>query len=200
MKKFLPAFALIAALATPSVASAANEYTISYSTNPTKSGTSKQPAAVSGKFGFSVRDTEGGRPFALDALRVTFTGVRINTRQFATCTAAKIEAAQSDAGCPAALARRHRLRQQPRRQHQRPPRRVHQVRPDGHDVQLRQRQGRAVRQGQPERRAPVPDRGRHGDPGLHRAHRRPATACRSRSRRTSSSRSPPCATRSSRRS
>jgi hypothetical protein len=42
MKKFLPAFALIAALATPSVASAANEYTISYSTNPTKSGTSKQ--------------------------------------------------------------------------------------------------------------------------------------------------------------
>jgi hypothetical protein len=101
MKKFLPALALIVALAAPGVASAANEYTISYSTNPTKSGTSKKPAPISGKFGFKVRDTEGGRPFALDSLRVTFTGVRINTRQFATCTAAKIEAAQSDAGCPA---------------------------------------------------------------------------------------------------
>ncbi len=102
MKKFLPAAVLVAALAVPSVASAANEYTISYSTNPTKSGTSKKPRAVSGKFGFSVRDTEGGRPFALDSLRVTFAGVRINTRQFATCTAAKMEAAQSDAGCPSA--------------------------------------------------------------------------------------------------
>jgi hypothetical protein len=102
MKKFLPALVLIAALATPSVASAANEYTITFSTNPTKSGTKKKPRAVSGKFGFSVRDTEGGRPFALESLRVDFTGLRINTRQFKTCTAASIEQAQSDAGCPAA--------------------------------------------------------------------------------------------------
>ena len=101
MKKFLPAFVLIAALATPSVATAANEYTITFSTNPTKSGSKKKPAPVSGKFGFSVRDTEGGRPFALESLRVDFAGVRINTRQFKKCTAASIEQAQSDAGCPA---------------------------------------------------------------------------------------------------
>jgi len=99
MKKFLPAVVLAAALATPGVASAANEYTISYSTSPTDSGTKKKPRAVGGTFGFSVRDTEGGRPFALEALKVTFRGVRINTRQFATCTASSMEQAQSDAGC-----------------------------------------------------------------------------------------------------
>jgi hypothetical protein len=100
MKKILPAALLAAALMTPSAAQAANEYTITYSTNPSKSGTSKKPAPISGRFGFSVRDTEGGRPFALDALRVTFNGVRINTRQFATCSAARMEAAQSDSICP----------------------------------------------------------------------------------------------------
>lgn len=99
MRKFLLPVALIGALAAPSTAMAANEYTITASFSPTKSGTSKRPAIVSGAFGFSVRDTAGGRPAALDKLTVDFTGLRMNTRQFAGCSAASITRASSDRGC-----------------------------------------------------------------------------------------------------
>jgi hypothetical protein len=103
MKKVhLLALTLVSVLVMSGVAIAANEYTITSTTNPTKSGTSSRPAPISGTFGFTVRDTNGGRPAALDALTVRFTGLRINTRQFRTCSASRMEQAQSDRGCPSA--------------------------------------------------------------------------------------------------
>jgi hypothetical protein len=101
-KLTVAALTAIGALTFSTAAQAANEYTTTFTTNPTKSGTSKRPAPVSGTFGFSVRDTEGKRPLALDAIRVTFTGMRINTRQFRGCTAARITQDQSDRRCPSA--------------------------------------------------------------------------------------------------
>jgi hypothetical protein len=101
MKKLLSlqALAIACVLAFATSAYAANEYTITFSTNPTKSGTTKKPAPISGKFGFNVRDTQGRRPAALDRLTVSFTGIRMNTRQFTGCSASRIEAAQSDRVC-----------------------------------------------------------------------------------------------------
>lgn len=100
-KKFTVAALAIAVLvAFAAIAQAANEYTISASTNPTKSGTKKRPKPISGTFGFSVRDTENLRPLALDKLTVAFTGMRLNTRNFRTCSAASIEGAgNNDQNC-----------------------------------------------------------------------------------------------------
>ena len=103
-KLILPVLAATFCLALPAVAQAANHYDITANFTPGKSGTKSRPAPVSGNFGFKVTDTEGKRPFALDSLKVDFTGMRINTGQFKTCTPAAIEQAQSDRVCnPAAL-------------------------------------------------------------------------------------------------
>lgn len=96
------ALALTLAFAIAAIAQAANTYDISTSFSPTKTGTSARPAAVGGAFGFKVTETTGQRPAALDSLRITFNGVRLNTRFFRGCSAAAMEQAQSDAGCPAA--------------------------------------------------------------------------------------------------
>ena len=94
--------ALTLAVAIAAIAQAANTYDITSSFSPTNAGSSSKPVAVGGKFGFKVTETTGQRPAALDSLRITFTGMRLNTRFFRGCTAASMEQAQSDAGCPAA--------------------------------------------------------------------------------------------------
>lgn len=101
MKKVLLPLTAALALSLSGTAMAANEYTITSSANPSNAGTKKKPTPISGRFAFQVRDTEGKRPLALDALAVEFRGVRINTSPFARCTATQIEQASSDAGCPA---------------------------------------------------------------------------------------------------
>lgn len=101
-KTLLPVAVLTAALAVPTAAQAANSYTITASLSPSKSGTTKRPVPVGGTFGFKVVDTEGKRPYALDALKLSFTGLRMNTRQFKTCSATSMERASSDKGCPKA--------------------------------------------------------------------------------------------------
>jgi len=101
LKKFLLPLAGALVLALPSSAMAANEYTISLSTNPSTAGTKSDPVPFSGRLGFQVRDTENKRPLALDAIRIQLRGIRINTRNFtARCTATQIEQASSDSGCP----------------------------------------------------------------------------------------------------
>jgi len=99
-KVLLPLTAALA-LSLAGIAIAANEYTITNSTNPSNAGTKSKPTPISGKFAFQVKDTEGKRPLALDAIRIKFGNTRINTRQFAKCTASQIEQASSDSGCPA---------------------------------------------------------------------------------------------------
>ena len=101
MKKFLLPLTAALALSISGTAMAANEYTINFSTKPTNAGTSKKPIPFGGKLGFTVRDTEGKRPLALDALSIDLRGVRLNGRAFpARCTASQIEQASSDKGCP----------------------------------------------------------------------------------------------------
>ena len=98
-KLFLPAVAAALCLALPASAMAANAYTITSSFSPGKSGKASKPTPVSGAFGFSVADPEGKRPYALDAIKVDFSGIRMNTADFATCSATAIEQAQSDKVC-----------------------------------------------------------------------------------------------------
>ena len=81
-------------------AHAANEYDVRASTSPTKSGTTKKPAPVGVNLGFTIRDTEGGRPLSLERFTALFEGVAINTNAFAKCSATSIEQAKSDRGCP----------------------------------------------------------------------------------------------------
>ena len=101
MKKVLLPLTAALALSISGTALAANEYTISFSTNPTNAGTTSKPVPFGGKLAFSVRDTENKRPLALDALTIDLAGVRTNGRAFTKrCTATQIEQASTDTGCP----------------------------------------------------------------------------------------------------
>lgn len=99
-KSLVATLALAVMLVFAVAAYAANQYTITSSVSPTKSGTKKRPVPISTVFAFQVTDTEGNRPFALDALRISFPGIRFNTNLFPGCTAASITQRQSDSRCP----------------------------------------------------------------------------------------------------
>ncbi|UGS37726.1 hypothetical protein [Capillimicrobium parvum] len=90
--------ALVAVLGTAAVAVAqSGSYGVTASTSPAKPGSLKKPLAISVKFG--VQWNGGGRAFSTEGFKVAFAGVRTNGKRFKTCTAAKINAAQSDRGC-----------------------------------------------------------------------------------------------------
>jgi hypothetical protein len=99
-KSLVATLALALTLVFAVTAVAVNEYTVNSSVSPRKSGTKARPVPVSTTFGFQVRDTEGLRPLALDALRISFAGIRFNTNVFPGCSASRITQAQSDSGCP----------------------------------------------------------------------------------------------------
>jgi hypothetical protein len=91
---------VVAALMLVAPALAANEYNVTASFSPTKSGTVKKPAPVGITFGYVVKDTEGGRPFSLENFTALFEGVAVNTNTFPKCSASAITQAQTDSGCP----------------------------------------------------------------------------------------------------
>jgi hypothetical protein len=93
------ATALVAMFATAAVALAqSNGYDVTASTSPAKAGSKKKPVAVKMRFGIDASGLTG-RPVTSEGFEVGFGGIRTNGRSFKTCSAAKINAAQSDKGC-----------------------------------------------------------------------------------------------------
>jgi hypothetical protein len=62
-----------------------NSYTVTGSTSPTRSGTSKKPVAVSVKFGFDVGEVGGNRPSPIRKYSIRFAGLRVNSAAAPTC-------------------------------------------------------------------------------------------------------------------
>jgi hypothetical protein len=77
-----------------------NTYTVQGSVSPLKTGTKKKPKPVSLGFGYKVAEKSGKRPALIKKYSIHFAGLQVNTNFFKGCSAAKIDAAQSDAGCP----------------------------------------------------------------------------------------------------
>ena len=101
MKKFVVAgLALVVSLALAAVAIAANEYTIKIKTTTSKAGTLKKPVPIGLSYGFTVQDTEGQRPAALQALKIQSKGMRYNTNAFPGCSATLITNAKNTNSCP----------------------------------------------------------------------------------------------------
>jgi hypothetical protein len=96
------AIAVVGLMAFAAVAFALQEntYTVSGSTNPTKSGTKKNPKPIALKFGYTVAEKSGKRPALIKKYSIGFSGLQVNTNYFKGCTAAKIDASQSDTVCP----------------------------------------------------------------------------------------------------
>jgi hypothetical protein len=93
---------LATALIAASVAYAAqvNTYTVTGSTKPAKAGSKKKPVALRLDFDYTVGEQSGQRPSPVKRYTIGFYGLRTNGKLFPACTAAKINAAQSDSGCP----------------------------------------------------------------------------------------------------
>lgn len=99
-KLAITAAVLAVALATAAVAVAQSPsgYKVTASTAPAKAGSKKKPVAVKLRFGVDASGLTG-RPVTSQSFEVGFAGIRTNGKAFRTCTAAKINAAQSDRGC-----------------------------------------------------------------------------------------------------
>jgi hypothetical protein len=95
------AVALIAALGITAVAFAqSNEYTVSGKTNPT-GGTKKKPKAIQLSFGFQTTRADGTLPSPIQKYSIGFEGAQVYTKVVKKkCTAAAMNAAASDSGCP----------------------------------------------------------------------------------------------------
>ncbi len=92
----------VAALVVAAVAYGAqvNTYTVNGSVSPTKPGTAKKPVPIELKFDYTVGEQTGQRPSPVKTYSIAFYGGRTNGALFPKCTAAQLNAAQSDSGCP----------------------------------------------------------------------------------------------------
>jgi hypothetical protein len=88
------------AFATVAFALQENTYVVTGAVSPKDSGTKKRPKPVSLNFGYTVNEKSGKRPALIKKYSIHFAGLQVNTNFFKGCSAAKIDAAQSDAGCP----------------------------------------------------------------------------------------------------
>lgn len=102
MRKLAPAaLALLLVVAAAALAAGqVNTYRVTASTSPTTAGTTKKPVPLSYSFGFTVKENSGLRPAVVQQYAIRFAGVRATTSGFKTCTAQKINGAQSNSGCP----------------------------------------------------------------------------------------------------
>src|SRR4051812_3770512 len=93
--------ALCVSLVAAAVAFAAqtNTYTVTGKVLPTKAGTKKNPKPVSLNFDYTVGEAAGQRPSPVKSYNIAFDGIRVNAPRFPKCTAAAMNAAQTDAGC-----------------------------------------------------------------------------------------------------
>jgi hypothetical protein len=103
LRKFrILAVAIAGLMAFAAIAFAAQEntYTVEGSVTPSKVGTKKKPTPVQLKFGYTVSEKSGKRPGLINQYDIFFENGQVNTKVAKVCTAAQIDAAQSDAGCP----------------------------------------------------------------------------------------------------
>jgi hypothetical protein len=77
-----------------------NTYTVTGKVSPTKAGTKKKPVPIGLDFGYTVAEKSGKRPALIDKYSIHFAGLQVNSAVAKSCTAAKIDAAQSDSVCP----------------------------------------------------------------------------------------------------
>lgn len=90
----------VLAVAATAYAQQVNTYTVTGSTSPAKAGSKKKPVPISLNFDYTVGEQSGQRPSPVQRYTIGFYGVRSNGGLFPKCTAAQMNAAQSDAGCP----------------------------------------------------------------------------------------------------
>jgi hypothetical protein len=77
-----------------------NQYAVQGDVSPARSASKAKPLPVQLKFSFQVKSATGGRPAPIKTYSIGFYGGTSNGGPFPKCSAAKINAAQSDAGCP----------------------------------------------------------------------------------------------------
>lgn len=95
---------LVLAIAAIAYAQANNTYTVTGSTTPRATGSTKKPVPVGVTFNYKVGEQTGQRPNVIEKYSIRFTGLRTNTNSFPKCTAASINAAGNDDGCPSGAA------------------------------------------------------------------------------------------------
>jgi hypothetical protein len=96
----LIAVAVIAVFGITAVAIAQqNQYEISGTA--TSGGTKKKPKAAKLSFGFKTTEAAGNLPSVIRDYRILFEGGKVNSSKFKGCTAAQMDAAKTDEGCPA---------------------------------------------------------------------------------------------------
>ena len=91
---------IMALTAVVAFATQTNTYTVKGSVSPNKVGTKTKPTPVLLKFGYTVSEQSGKRPALIDQYDIFFENGQVNTKLFPKCSAASIDAAQSDAACP----------------------------------------------------------------------------------------------------
>jgi hypothetical protein len=92
--------AFVLVIAAVAFAQVQNTYTVSGSVSPTKAGTKKKPVPVGLKFNYEVGEQGGQRPAVEIAYAIQIDGLQQNGAFFPKCTAAQINAANSDSSCP----------------------------------------------------------------------------------------------------
>ena len=86
--------------ASAALAAQVNEYAVQGAVTPARGASKAKPLPVQLRFSFQVREAAGQRPSPIKTYAIAFYGGRSNGALFPTCTAARINAAQSDRGCP----------------------------------------------------------------------------------------------------
>lgn len=90
----------VLALAAVAFASSNNKYSVKAALSPLKAGTKTKPVPVQLGFNFTVASkTAGNRPDLINKYDINFGGGQVNTNAFPGCSAAQINAEQSDANC-----------------------------------------------------------------------------------------------------
>ncbi len=99
--------ALAAALLVAGVAAAvayaqgaSNQYSVQGSVSPARGASKSKPLPIELRFSFQVTSATGGRPAPIKTYSIGFYGGTSNGGPFPKCSAAKINAAQSDSVCP----------------------------------------------------------------------------------------------------
>ena len=101
-KRWIAIIATATALVVVAAALAAqvNTYSVTASTSPTKAGTKKKPVPVSLSFDYTVGEQSGQRPSPVKQYKIKFAGIKVTQTGLPTCTADKLNAAQTNTGCP----------------------------------------------------------------------------------------------------
>jgi hypothetical protein len=95
------ALAVLAAAATAYAAtSGLNTYTAKIGFSPNKAGSGKAPSAIGFTERYTASGNNGDRTAPLTDIKTKIYGLKTNTKGRPTCSAAKINKAFSDAGCP----------------------------------------------------------------------------------------------------